>query len=139
MSNATAYHELANVLARLDKAASGKLAYEIRLAIARETKALIWQGFVSENGPSGEPWALRKAGGPLPVLARTGALKRSWSVVATHFGILARSALDYSGYHQAGTQKMVARKMVPDGDVPRYWITAWTRVAKQVIDRVLGT
>jgi len=92
------------------------------VAAAKETERLIAEGFKNEKSPYGRKWPARKDKLPHPILDKSGRLKRSWSVKAQGKRILIRTyGVDYAKYHQSGTKRMPARRMVPEGKLPPKW------------------
>lgn len=100
-----------------------------------ETKLLIDDGFAKRQDPSGKRWARRKRRYPWPILNKTLALRRGWKAEGNQHYFGFRNAIPYAVFHQKGTANMVARKMVPEGALPRKWRDrirkVWLRTAKK--------
>lgn len=107
------------------------------VAAAKETERLIAEGFREQKSPYGRRWPARKdpKSGSHPILDKTGKLKRSWSVKARGKGLLIRTTgVDYARYHQSGTKRMPARRMVPEGKLP----PKWSKLIGAHVARALG-
>jgi phage gpG-like protein len=96
--------------------------------IAREAVAsvdmiesLYVQGFEREEAPSGEKWAPPKADYGHPLMRDTRDLQNGAVVTASGDGVNISVDVEYATYHQSGTEKMVARKIVPDGPLGERW------------------
>jgi len=122
MSNSIAIGKLlvaAKACGSLDEALT-----EGGVAAAKETERLIADGFKNEKSPYGRKWPARKdpRSGSHPILDKSGRLKRSWSVKHEEPRILIRTTgVDYAKYHQSGTRRMPARRMIPEGKLPPKW------------------
>lgn len=97
----------------LDRVAEGSVEQALKDRLVPVVQSLIQAGFSSETDPYGIPWAPRKNGGSWPILDKTGVMKSTVAVTTTPEGVRAEFAAPYSGYHQTGTSKMVARRPVP--------------------------
>lgn len=131
-------------LRRLEKAAkkfagSSRKVADIRRDIASELVVIIDEQFRTSSDPWGGKWAPKKRDNGKPTLISTSNMRRGFfvSVVGPKIKIVNSAA--YSGYHQSGTSKMVARKMVPDtGAMPRKWEPRLRKVAKNGFTRYFG-
>lgn len=117
------------------KAAGGtKALKELSENLAEEALELVAEGFRDEQDPSGERWARKKVpDGRQVLVGKTARLRRGWhrrKVTASGFTI--GPAVKYAQYHQSGTQRMTARKMVPDGvKLPSKWRNAFEAIAAE--------
>lgn len=135
---------------RLQAIARGGAQRQLCTELANETHKLIIAGFVGKQDPYGRRWAPRRptpawvvrAFGPMnhPLLDKSGKMIDGFRVRATATGLRA-TTVSYAGFHQSGTRKMVARKLVPDSRMGMgpTWGNAYLRVAGIVGDRLLGS
>lgn len=97
--------------------------------------ARVRAGFSDSATPEGGRWAqLRyRIGSPLVL---TGRLSRSFRARLTRDGFALETSVPYASYHQTGTARMAARRMLPrDGSLPTSWRPAFERVLGAVIVR----
>jgi phage gpG-like protein len=102
--------------------------------MAEEAMSLVGQGFQDEEDPYGKAWdALKRRKGR--ILQDTGRLRSSWHVKridTTGFTIAA--GVKYARFHQDGTRRMLARRMVPDaGNLPAKWRAQMTEAASEAL------
>lgn len=94
---------------------------------------LIGEEFETETDPYGEHWAPKKSDDGRKILhGETTRLRNGWHVVGSDAsGFEVAPSVDYAGFHQSGTSKMVARKMVPTASrgFPREWVNEFKAVA----------
>lgn len=94
---------------------------------SRKVKELIQQGFEKESDPYGNKWAAWKGDYQSKtgkILDNTNNMKNSFTVnTRGHSMLYIRNSMPYSGYHQHGTKKMVARLIMPKdgGPLPDNW------------------
>lgn len=102
---------------------------------ADEMIGLIKDGFRAETDPSGKPWARKKVRDGRKILSgKTSNLKGGWHYRrADKGGFVISPGVSYATYHQTGTKRMVARKMVPDGKLPPAWSKALEEVATEAL------
>jgi phage gpG-like protein len=119
--------EFGDSLRRLEKIAkamygtSRKVA-DVRQNVADEMLVLIDRGFKTTTDPYGSRWAPKKRDNGKPTLQHTTMMRRSYFARVVGTRIVVKNTVEYSGYHQSGTQNMVARKTVPDrAQIPRSW------------------
>ena len=113
---------------------------DIRAAAARGAVAalenLIDERFEARADPSGSPWAPRKPPtGSWPILERTGKMRRGFKVIATAAQMKVLNDRPYLQYHQTGTSRMVARPVLPNGDMPPEWERRIDSAMSNAIDR----
>lgn len=113
---------------------------DIARNVAEEAINLVREGFAGQQDPYGSAWAPRKSGGGSAILVRTGSMRNSWNITELGPGGFTMAAgVDYAGYHQSGTRKMVARKMVPnEGDLPGNWEARFDDVTQEILDAHFG-
>lgn len=79
--------------------------------------------FDTETDPYGNAWSplaqstieqKRRLGYPDSILTRTGDLRKSFDFNARGKTLTIESYSPYAGFHQTGTRKMPARKLLPD-------------------------
>lgn len=97
--------------------------------LAEETVELIREGFDRQGDPYGRGWAPLKARSG-KILQDTGLLRRFKPTHVTVRGFTVSSGATYGPFHQSGTSRMPARKMVPDGGMPARWMQRLERIAK---------
>lgn len=106
--------------------------------VGEEFLGLVQDGFREERDPWGRGWKKPKAvpdGRPL-LVGKTTRLRRSWHIERTARGVITiASGVVYAKYHQTGTRRMVARKMVPDDELPPAWNAALQETAQEVLSR----
>lgn len=127
----SALRQLAINLRQAPKRIQMAAAKEIQAEVARQ----IDQGFQTKTDPYGSKWQPPKDGGP--TMERTGALRRGFVVRVVSNGVGLSLEItnreDYARWLQAGTSKMVPRKMVPDRAMPSAWKEIFTRAYDRAI------
>jgi phage gpG-like protein len=121
--------------------ASSAVMRKISAAMAEESITLVAQGFRKKQDPNGGAWAPRKSGGGgRALLVDTGALRNSFHTKGVSSkGFTVASGVAYSEFHQSGTSRMVARKMVPGAnEIPARWAQAYDDVVEDILDEELG-
>lgn len=115
----SALKKLASNLRRAPQAIRQDVAARLRT----EVKLLISRGFVTKLDPYKLRWKPPQDGGR--TMQRTGQLRRGFLVTAKPDGsgiqMLIQNKQDYALWLQIGTEKMVPRRMVPDGPLPFAW------------------
>jgi len=76
--------------------------------ILQEFKA----NFSEEGRILTDGWQPRKKSYPWPILEKTGKLKNTWNSKIENKKLTISSPIEYATYHQFGTPKMPARKIV---------------------------
>lgn len=132
--------QLARNIARLGEVPS-RVARDGAAGIARH----IDHQFDSGTDPYGRPWApLRPAtlrrGRHAPPLTDTHAMRDGIAVrPQAGAGIAITFASDVpAGFHQGGTVNMVARKILPEGTLPRTWNEALSGAAGAAVKQTMG-
>lgn len=125
----------ADKLARAGDEAIPHIAREV----ATEMENLSAEGFRKQADPYGAKWAPRKSGGGGAILVQTGAMRGSLHSSASGNTASVGYGTGYATYHQNGTSRMVARKLVPDrGKLPPAWVDAIEGVVEDVLDELLS-
>jgi phage gpG-like protein len=124
---------------KLRQVQSGRLRQAAAGAIRDTVEILIDEQFDARAEPtSGDQWAPRvPPTGSWPILEKTGRMRRSYHVSATTTGVTVTNSTDYAGFHQTGTARMVARKVLPDGDLPGEWRARIDEAVEAELERVL--
>lgn len=133
----TALRQLAINLRQAPKRIQMAAAREIQAEVAKQ----IDQGFQTKSDPYGSKWLPPKDGNP--TMERTGALRRGFVVRVVSNGVGLSLEItnreDYAKWLQAGTSKMVPRKMVPDRAIPAEWKEIFTRAYDKAIEAWYAT
>lgn len=129
---------LDQLIRKLQRASDPAVLRSIMAVVAEEAIDLVKEGFDKERDPYGAKWQplKRRAG---RILQDTGRLKASWhrrSVTATRAVI--GSAAGYAKFHQFGTRRMPARRMVPSGKLPGLWRKAIHEAAIETFKSSIG-
>lgn len=111
--------------------------------IAEEMVNLSAKGFKKKADPYGARWAPRvrttKRNAGKNLLVATGVMRDSVSATHTATTATVQYGQSYAQFHQDGTSKMVARKLVPDeGRIPDTWATEFADVAEDVLEELFG-
>ena len=95
-------------------------------------------GFAEGVDPTGAAWAPLKRRPGLP-LRDTGRLGNSFRRTACNAGgFTVTSGVGYGLYHQTGTRRMPARKMVPESQLPDRYKAAFNEVATDMLEQTLA-
>jgi phage gpG-like protein len=122
--------------------ATPELLEAISVSGAEEMISLVKDGFRDETDPYGKKWARKKKKNGRKILSgKTSRLKGGWHYKrADKGGFTISPSVDYAAYHQTGTRRMVARKMVPDSrGLPREWSKKLEEVAKEALEQHFTT
>lgn len=108
---------------------SNTYRHKLSTDLAQASERLISAGFLTESDPYGNRWETQKKPRK-PILYKTGNLFRSFVSAQTGTGFNVRSTVSYGIYHQTGTYKMPARKIIPsqNAGLPRMWMKEYERV-----------
>jgi len=97
--------------------------------------------FAGGHNAYGTPWkpllpqTVRRKRGDARILRRTDALSAETRAVPMQGAGIEITSLDYGTFHQSGTKRMVARKILPDGTaLPK----AWTEAIEDATDRAFS-
>ncbi len=116
--------------------ATPELLEAISASGAEELISKVKDGFRETTDPYGKAWARKKIRDGRKVLSgKTGNLKGGWHYRrANKGGFVISPGVGYAAFHQSGTKKMVARKMVPDSrGLPPEWAKALEEVADEAL------
>lgn len=97
---------------------------------AHRINALIGDQFASGVDPFGQPWqplkesTVKRKGGDRRILRRTDALSLETVARPAAGAGIEIDSLDYGQFHQTGTGRMVARPILPEGELPEEWSEA---------------
>ncbi len=112
---------------------SDDLLISMSKEMRQDVLALIDEGFEKRRDPIGRRWKRRKRAYPWPILNKTLAMRKGWRARSNgKRGTDLMNAVPYTRWHQWGTRKMVARKMIPDKRLSPRWRArlnkTWNRV-----------
>lgn len=114
-------------------------------AVSADLSKFVEEEFDTGSDPYGRSWAalaertLRKGRKP-PPLTDTGAMRGSVEIrPAQGAGVQISIGEPYSVYHQQGTSRMPARKMLPEGDLPPKWNNAVVIRTREAFNQGLKT
>ena len=147
------FHRLARLRQQLEAISRGGLQKQCATAFANETVKLMVDEFNQQRDPYGKPWAPRKrppdwairAFGLMQddhrLLDKSGKMIDSLRAKPLANGNVKVTMRPYAQFHQTGTDKMVARKLVPDDamDLGPIWGRAFNRVADDILRGMLST
>ncbi len=126
------FKKLGNWAQKIQSVGGDRALKELSANLAEEALELVAQGFQDQADPAGRDWKQKKIDDGRSILVgRTARLRRGWHRKrASARGFTIGPAVDYAKYHQGGTSRMVARKMVPDGTLPSKWKQALEGIAQ---------
>lgn len=116
-----------------------------KTAVADRLRALIDEEFETSTDPRGIRWAPRvphPQNGSWPLLDKSGQMRRSFSVDVNGPRMVFRNQAvseqgrPYPFFHQKGTVKMVARKLLPDRYLSPKWRAAMKKVTALALERL---
>lgn len=132
---ADGFAQLSRLIASLDTLAADG-ATEVSEAAAKGLNEVVQAEYEQGKGPDGQAWA-NKADGTPSHLKKSGDMRRDTQVLPGVKGVTVRVPRP-GGFHQAGTDRMQARKLVPDGEpLPASWEKSLEEATRQVITRGL--
>lgn len=107
-----------------------RTAFEIADEMADVALGLVAQNFANQADPFGNRWAPKKRPDGRPILrGETNRLVQWRKAFVNQHGYRVTSAAPYARYHQTGTRRMVARRMVPTGNrLPSLWASEFRGV-----------
>lgn len=109
---------------------------ELNRRLAEFTLGEVQQGFVDETDPSGRQWKPRKnIGDGHPLLNETGLLFDSFTaVIYKRGGFAVVNSVVYAQFHQHGTDRMPARRMLPSPTrIPRKYREGWQLIVDEMV------
>lgn len=105
------------------KQAPRRIQQDAAKQIQRELTKTIDKEFETKTDPYGKAWKPPKDGGE--TMQKSGRLRRGFvvEVVPGGVGLSVRvtNEAEYAKWLQKGTEKMEARRMIPDGTLPEAW------------------
>ena len=132
------FRDLADRLAELEG-----LPSRITSEVAGAINAEIGKQFADGNNAYGNAWkpllpqTVKRKGGDARILRRTDALSEATRATPTSGSGIEIESLDYGSFHQSGTKRMVARKILPDGSaLPKSWSDAIAEAASRAFAKV---
>ena len=123
---------------RFGAAAVQAVKRDVLTNIGAEAIELVAEGFKKESDPYGKHWAPLKARVGR-ILQDTGRLRSSFTFhVLGSTSVKIGPGVGYATFHQSGTSRMVARKMVPEGRLPSEWGRRFEQAAQDVMEQAFG-
>jgi phage gpG-like protein len=105
------------------KQAPKRIQQDAAKQIQRELAKAIDREFETKQDPYGKSWQPPKDGGE--TMQKSGRLRRGFvvEVVPGGVGLSVRitNEVEYAKWLQKGTERMEARRMIPDGTLPESW------------------
>jgi hypothetical protein len=114
---------------------SAKTMFRVADEMADATLGLVAQGFAQERDPYGKAWAPKKRPDGRGILrGKSGKLIRFKKGSVSQRGFRCDMGAPYGAYHQSGTSRMKARRMVPvNGRLPRSWAREYREIYIQAM------
>ena len=133
------FHRLQELRQSLQQLAGGQALSSCLTRAATARQGQVIDGFKESRDPYGRTWKPRKNGGSWPILRKTDRMLFSFRTRPIPRG-LRITAVDYAGFHQSGTQHMIARKVVPDPEMGlgKRWGEALAQVAADALRSLAG-
>jgi phage gpG-like protein len=112
-----------------------------RVALASRVRDLIEEGFIRETDPTFHKWAPRKDSKPHPILTKSGAMRRGFEIdlrgaLIVTSNVVSDKGRPYPLFHQKGTKKMVARRVLPVRGLPSHWRADFDRTTRAALERL---
>jgi hypothetical protein len=124
-----AFDKLARWERQLGKISDARTAFEIADTMADSALGLVAEGFGRESDPYNSRWAAKKRPDGRPILrGETNRLVQWRKQFVNQHGYRIQSLAPYSRFHQSGTRRMVARRMVPGRSLPPKWASVFRGV-----------
>lgn len=121
-----------------------KVPSRVSAAYAERLRQELDKQFAQGKDPYGRPWAplkpatLKKGRFP-PPLTDSGHMSRNITVLPMQgAGVRLVSTVDYSRYHQEGTDNMSARPFFPTGVLPANWRKILDEELQKDLDKTIG-
>lgn len=125
------------IVTQLEEAPEALLAANENMA--EESIDLVRQGWRKQRAPDGKKWKVKVRPDGRAILVRTGTLRNSFAVTRVDLtGFTITGTANYGGFHQSGTSRMVARKMVPENQLPAKWEIALNNAAEDALEEHFG-
>jgi len=128
-------------LAQKLRALSSEGKQVARVALASRVRDLIEEGFIRETDPTFRKWAPRKDSKPHPILTLTGKMRRGFEVdlrgaLIVTSAVVSDQGRPYPLFHQLGTRKMPARRVLPVRGLPSHWKADFDRTVRAALERL---
>jgi hypothetical protein len=94
--------------------------------------------FADTEDPSGRRWRPKKRPNGKPTLEATSDMKDSAQAIPGPSGDILLSVDGPADFHQSGTRKMVARKILPEGSLPPQWSEPIDQACHEAIHELMG-
>ena len=103
---------------------SPRLRFKVADEMSDGTLGFIVEGFGREADRFGKAWAPKKRPDGNPILrGKTGRLSKFRKGAVSPSGYRVGTNAEYFKYHQRGTRRMKARRMVPNRRLPPRWVS----------------
>jgi phage gpG-like protein len=114
---------------KIDDLGSPAFRFQVANDMSDIALGLVAQQFAKQASPYGGRWKAKKRPDGRPILrGKTNRLVKWRKAFVNQHGYRIASTAPYAGFHQSGTSRMVARKMVPDRRLPASWSKPLSRV-----------
>ena len=116
-----------------------RIAREVADGISAKLRAQ----FETSTDPDGRPWApllpqtVKRKGGDTRILRRTDAMSGATTAKPESGAGVEVISIDYAERHQTGTKHMVARPILPEGEIPASWQSIISDAADRAFKKVL--
>lgn len=107
------FAQLSRLIANLESIGDDGVA-QVSDALEPAVQAVLESEYTEGKGPNGESWAVKADGTPSH-LQKSGAMRSGSKAIRGVSGVSVRIPKP-GGFHQSGTKRMSARKLVPDGE-----------------------
>lgn len=123
---------------RLEQLTFASFLSAVKREVAAGVLRLLAGEFRGSVDPYGNAWAPLKWRKGKP-LVKTGTMRDTLTAYPTASGVRIMAGVDYAIYHQQGTARMPARKILPSGSLPGPWVSvinaAYTKAARLAVSR----
>jgi hypothetical protein len=124
---------------QIGELASPKLRFQVADEMADATLGLVAQGFGEERDPYGKPWARKKRPDGRPILrGKADQLNRFRKGAVSPRGFRCDMGAPYGVFHQKGTSRMKARRMVPNRRLPPRWVSEYRSIYSAAVRSTLS-
>jgi hypothetical protein len=112
-----------------------------RVALASRIRDLIEEGFIRETDPTFHKWAPRTRPYPWSILSKSGAMRRGFEIdlrgsLIIKNEVVSKQGRPYPRFHQEGTSKMSARRVIPQSGLPAHWKGDFDRTVRAALERL---
>jgi hypothetical protein len=124
---------------KLGALASASVAFEVSEQMANRTLGFIAQEFEQERDPFNRRWSPKKRPDGRKILrGETNRLIQWRKTYVNQHGFKLSTPAPYFRYHQTGTRRMVARKILPTGTrLPAVWSSEFRGIYLRAMHRRL--